>query len=278
MRLSALLQFEVLDQIAPRERHREHVLNRLRAFEFQSNHSFYDEEVYTLLFVYGFVSQGQKANATLFKTLTEGSLAPEGLKVWLEMLTIPPRRGSQGESEGNSQIDLMLGSLEGRAATASGVRYSQPPSGKGSICFVESKWLSDIDIKTTHDPHRNQWIRVIESALTFQNERGELPDEVHVTLLTPGIFRDGDYASRFYYYKYQEYKEDLLCILRELEGAKVQPRAQRDWKYPKLETRLPCLSLHWISFEEMFKAMPGSDYKDELRRFLKSADNLLINL
>jgi len=59
---------------------------------------------------------------------------------------------------------------------------------------------SDISISVTYDIHRNQLARVIENALCFQGS-GKYAEKIHVTLVTPSIFRNAPLKSRLYQYK-----------------------------------------------------------------------------
>ena len=88
--------------------------------------------------------------------------------------------------------------------------------------FVEAKFLSDIDTKTTYNPVRNQIIRNIDAMIDFviKNEYYEFED-VYFALLTPKIFRTNKYGGgkstllnnflpergRYYCYIMNEYKD-----------------------------------------------------------------------
>jgi len=224
-----------------------------------------DEALWTFLLTFGYtVAGGEQA---MFKVLTEGSLS-RSPKVLIEAQPIPPRQGRFGESEGNSNIDLLIGDFSGRPGTASGVCASakQP----GEVCFVEAKLLSDIAHMTSRDLHRNQLVRVIENALTFQDWKGGkqvFPDRVHVTLLTPKQFKtpQSGNGSRFYYYKFDEYSSDTQRILSDIGACSVDKRCKPEqWEYPIIGNRVGCLALHWVTHEDLFRAMPWSDYREIL--------------
>jgi hypothetical protein len=140
--------------------------------------------------------------------------------------------------------------------------------------MVEAKWRHDLSYRTTHDLGRNQLARVIETALTFQNQkhRPAFPEQVFVTLLTPAYFKAArNRGKRYYAYKFAEYEQDKAAIRRDVEDAAVRPRVQPGlWEYPDLAERLEALSLCWVTYEELIAAMPGSDYKQALEQFIES--------
>ena len=197
-----------LQLVAPRKKLTDKVLARLAQYEAgKQEERLDDEQVWTLLFTYGFVAPGgdpQEGIVVLAETLIEGPLVNRGgLHAWLEMLPLPPRQGKEGQSESNSEIDLVVGNQSVRNDTTSGIQFE--PNGQSNwICMVEAKWASDIAYRTTHDLCRNQLARVIETALTFQNRARTpwLPDHVHVTLLTPRRFKYESVGSRLYFYKF----------------------------------------------------------------------------
>ena len=256
-----------------REELMDQILKRLRAYEKPKDNTdpgpLIDEQIWTFLFVYGY----RNHQKDLFAALT-GAAAVEPCEAWLEMLPMPARKGAwKGGSEGNSNIDLVTGSLEIRDGTKSGVQYR--PS--GPICLVEAKWKSDIAGYTSHDPQRNQLARVIETAATLQHHVGtqvdlaeRFPDEVYVTLLTPRIFRvDRTPASRFYAYKYLEYSWNPSALVHDVDHSKIERRPSGDWIYPTdIEQRLRDVTLRWVTFEDLYASMPDKDFKKALGRFI----------
>lgn len=235
-----------------------------------------DEEIWTCVFTLGFI----EAKKELFRSLTEGGVHSGEPQTWLEMLPLPPRKGTSGESEGNSNIDLVVGSVGNRGKTESGLQYD--PGAGDSICLVEAKWLSDLSCKTAHDAHRNQLARVIESAVTLQHhsalapgkkydpvEEKHFPLDVHFTLLTPAAFRGRPSHSRLYSYKFWEYKNSAEAILEDIKGCNVPSRLDsNNWVYPDLEERIQSIQLHWVTYEELFVAMPEGDEKEKVRGFV----------
>jgi len=278
--ISYLIQDDRLLLIAPRRKLTQEICGRLRRYEGSNreNTGLQDEQIWTLLFTYGFVAGAGSLQSLsdLAKVLTEGECAwaPDH-EVRLEMLPASPRRALQGDSKGNTEIDLILGDITDRNRVPSGISFN--PNGSPSwVCMVEAKWLSDIACRTTDDLHWNQLIRVIETALAFQTTKGQTryPDQVHVTLLTPGTFRhDGEPSgSRFYYYKYNEYKQYPYLVLTDLGRAAIEMRQGLvGWSTPEdLMSHLDKLRLHWVTYEELFKRMPDSEFKVRLKEFIAS--------
>jgi len=75
------------------------------------------------------------------------------------------------------------------------------------ICFTEMKLLDDIQVKSGDNPIRNQLIRIIEDAITFQRHyEYKFPNRVHVTLVTPALFKT-EQKSRLYGYKFLDYQK-----------------------------------------------------------------------
>jgi hypothetical protein len=86
-------------------------------------------------------------------------------------------------------------------------------------------------------------------------------ERVHVSLVTPAAFLSS--RSRFYAYKFQEYRDDPSALLRDLRASRLEPA------YPDedLPGRLDQLSLHWVSYDSLFEAMPESDLADAVGSF-----------
>jgi len=148
-----------------------------------------------------------------------------------------------------------------------GIKYS---GGKGYICFCEMKWYSDIDTKVTNDRHRNQLIRVIENALCFQNEKPGSPDQYYVTLVTPDIFKVRKIKSRFYAYKFEEYKNNKDNIFKELDKCGLDKAMHKNWEYPKdIKERIARLELNWITFEDLINDIEDDDLGKMIKDFYK---------
>ncbi|QDT33954.1 hypothetical protein [Thalassoglobus polymorphus] len=283
MTLSSKIDSVILSRIAPRTKHTKHVLDRLTKYEASDKQkTLDDEEVWTLLLLYGFIVGGEKSLPNLANVLM-GTRPETVAEAWLELHPMSPRQGTSGNSERNSQIDLILGDAAIRQGTVGGVQYCKRPHGEdGWVCFVEAKWLSDIAAKTTHDWGRNQFARVVETALTFQGD-GQFPSHVHVTLLTPRIFKTPreSSASRLYAYKWREYVNkdggiNRNAILADIDRSRVDPRTStKGWTYPKLGERIKTLTMSWVTYEQLLESMPTSDFKTELCKFAEYGTHLL---
>jgi len=172
------------------------------------------------------------------------------LDIWYESEPLSPRKGKSGNSEGNTKLDLAFGNIKNRGNTKSGIEYD--PEKKGSwVCFVESKLFSDCSTNVSHDPLRNQIIRVIENLLCFQKD-SKFPQNLFFTLLTPRLFRENP-KSKLYGYKMDEYKnpKDILDAIR---TSPIPERYKGNWCYPEdLEDRIKLLKITWITYEEIFE-------------------------
>jgi hypothetical protein len=179
--------------------------------------------------------------------------AEKHLDVWFEAQPLPPRKGYQGYSEGNTKLDLAFGHILPRGKTAAGIKYG--PHEPGSwVCFVEAKCLSDCSTTVSYDPLRNQLARVIENLLCFQ-DNGKFPERIFFTLLTPRIFKENP-NSRLYGYKMQEY-EDKEKILEDIERCSIEKRDGGGFVYPDMRQRLAQLRLNWVSYEDLLEPEYG---------------------
>jgi hypothetical protein len=274
VKISDSIDPAILMTIAPRKKLTANVLTRLRQYEVKRpQNGLHDEQVWTLLVVYGYAldesNMGQRA---LTKALIGLDCNPK--HVWFEMLPLPPRKGIRGNSERNTEVDIVLGDVAIRGQSKSGIEFDSTMA-NGWVCFVEAKWLCDISSKTTNDQKRNQFVRIIENGLTFQGNL-QYPGRIHVTLLTPACFKTDRCAagSRLYSYKWHEYTtaDGTVCtdsLMDDIENCCVSQRPDSaTWKYPSIRDRATKLSLHWRTFEDLIKAMPQTDYKRQLIRFL----------
>ena len=221
---------------------------------------YYDEQVWTFLVCAGYAIYGADGVKILYNRLCGKWPAKDSDgKIWFEVLPDSPRK-----NEGKTHLDLALGSLVEIPGTSSGVGFD-PEAGESEICFCECKWYSDIACDVTYDRHRNQLARVIENALTFQSN-GVFPDKVHVTLITPAVFMGAKQKSRLYQYKFDEYK-DKAAIVRDIRNSGLQIRSTGRFKYPDIAKRVECLTLHWVSFEDLFKSIPTSAIANRITKF-----------
>ena len=178
------------------------LVTRVQQCETMEQMDYYDEQVWTFLLAANYAMAGDNSITTLGSLLTEDAASASIEKLWFECMPIPPRT-----KEGNTQLDLALGAIARRRNTLGGIEYA--PTLGDSICFCEFKWYSDISIAVSFDRHRNQLVRIIENALCFQRANGQsftFPKTVHVTLVTPQLFKKQSFKSRLYQYKFLEYQ------------------------------------------------------------------------
>ena len=232
-----------------------------------------DEQMWTFLVACGYAIAGEEGVAKLTRTLTGSSYRPPmSTKVWFEVSPVPPRK-----REGDTHLDLALGTIAVREGTEAGIRLDDAES--PWICFCEMKWYADIDVKVSHDVQRNQLARVIENALCFQHS-GRYADRIHVTLVTPSVFRDAvshvpPLRSRLYQYKFEEYdKPDRASLMADLEACPLEKNRQPeqpDWFFPRdlAERAKSLLALRWVTYDELFddKNLPDSPIAAELKDF-----------
>jgi hypothetical protein len=181
--------------------------------------------------------------------------------IYIEGQTLTPYK----KIEGNSYIDMALGSIGIRAGTESGMKYDK--SLGSEICFVEAKYLSDLSVKTKHSPVRNQMDRVIENLICFEDS-GQYPKKIVFTLLTPRLFKD-NFGSRLYSYKFHDYTKLLskdkneLATRIELKNCKSEKRFKFNKETDFIRNRLKSLSLNWVTYEDVFEILyPDLKYLD----------------
>ncbi|MFW6311407.1 MAG: hypothetical protein ACOC1K_04140 [Nanoarchaeota archaeon] len=227
-----------------------------------------DEQLWTFLLAPCYASFGQKGIDKLTELLTEKKLKPISKKIWFEVLPLPPRA-----EEGNTNLYLAVGQIDNRKDYKSGIKLSEKEN--KWICFCEMKWNSDISTNVTHDSYRNQLIRVIENALTFQNNKGEYAENVFVTLVTPKKYMLDDrngIKTKLYHYKYLEYK-NKINIEKELEACQMKYYKNYGWSYPKnIAERINNLTLNHKSYDELFnhlKMFKNSNLSEKIIEFWK---------
>ena len=240
----------------------DNLIERIAKQETKSVRGFADEQVWTFLVGCGYAMAGEEGIKILTRALTDsGQATQSGSKIWFEFLPVPPRKG-----EGNTHIDLALGTIARRDKTKSGIKLDDIES--PWVCFCEMKWYSDISMDVNHDIYRNQLARVIESVLCFQGA-GRYAEKVYVTLVTPSRFKDTRIKSRLYQYKFEEYKASSDQLIDDLEACGLEKNQQSDWSYPSnLKQRIDSLSLQWVSYDELFEQhLPTSAISSELYKF-----------
>jgi len=243
------------------------LINRIEKQERTSSHDFTDEQIWTFLVGCGYAIAGEQGVAMLTRTLTgSNQREPTNPKIWFEVLPIPPRKG-----EGETHLDLALGTIARRKGTESGIELDDVES--PWVCFCEMKWYSDISTSVTCDIHRNQLARIIENALCFQKSE-KYTEKIHVTLVTPSIFRNASLKSRLYQYKFGEYNTNLTCLIDDLNACVLERNNQPDWSFPSnLTQRAKSLSLWWANYDELFENLPDSPIAAELKNFWRQHGN-----
>ena len=215
-----------------------------------------DEEVWTFLAACGYAIDC-KGVEKLTKILTGLDLTqPKDAKIWIEALPFPPR-----EEEGNTNLDLALGTITCRDGTTGGIKLG--PQSPSWICFCEMKWYSDISTRVRYDIHRNQLARVIENALYF-NDGDRYSDCVYVALVTPKAFKNREVNSRLYQYKFAEYEADRGHIVKDLEACVLK---KREHAISKVADRVGKLTLRWPTYDEIFANIPDSTISERLKEF-----------
>ena len=238
----------------------EKLIKKIALQEQKQTNDFADEQVWTFLLACGYAIAGPNGVEKLTSLLTGiNGLSSDTDKIWLEVLPSSPR-----EKEGQTHLDVAMGTIDRRLGTKSGIELKQ--TNNSWIVFSEMKWYSDISHDVSYYPHRNQLSRVIENAVAFQNNM-KTADKIYVTLVTPETFMDENNKSRFYSYKYEEYNNSPENILKDFENCKLNKTSI----YPNdIKKELSKLKLKWVSFESLFSSMPESVLSREIKQFEKS--------
>ena len=238
------------------------LIEKISLQEQNQTNDFADEQVWTFLLACGYAIAGSDGVKKLTSLLTGiNELRSNTDKIWLEVLPVSPR-----EREGQTHLDLSMGTIDLRSGTKSGIKLKQTIDSDSWIVFCEMKWYSDISYDVSYYPHRNQLSRVIENAVAFQNNM-KTADKIYVTLVTPETFMNENNKSRFYCYKYEEYNNSPENILKDFENCKLNKTSI----YPNdIKIELSKLKLTWISFESLFSSMPESVLSREIKQFEKS--------
>lgn len=230
-----------------------------------------DEKVWTFLMACGYAISGFEGIEKLTRILTGSSMdQPSDSKIWIEAQPYPSRK-----KEGNTNLDLALGTISIREGTEGGIELKDCSS--SWVCFCEMKWSSDISLEVKHDLHRNQLARVIENAIFFNDKAGchdqsnaRYPNRVYVSLVTPRAFRDANVKSRLYQYKFEDYRVDSTNLLNDLGSCVLEMRDKSANLAKQLE-RLSCLC--WSTYDDIFALIPDSAITDELKDFWEKYGN-----
>lgn len=204
----------------------------------------------------------------LYVLLEDGKLHlyPDRNEIMLKRLDEYKRNNRQQSLEGNTNLDAQI-------------KFKH--NGRMKYMFVEAKFLSDIDTKTTYNPIRNQIIRNIDAMIDFvgseeAKENGITYKDVYFAMLTPKIFRTDKYGgnkmsnldpfsphkSRFYSYVMDEYCE-ACNLIRDLPHRKL---GYEDWD-------AICNNIGWLTFEDVYEFSKRhktiSEYSDQFAWFFK---------
>ena len=231
------------------------LISAIAAVERDGSEEFYDEQVWTFIASCAYAAEGQTGAKRMAQCLSDGFVDSD--RIWFEVLPLPPRVG-----EGNTNLDLAFGDIRLRQGTKSGIELAN--TNDSTICFCECKWYSDISSKVSYDQHRNQLARVAENALLFSDSAGEMARHVHVTLVTPSIFKQPRPWSRLYQYKWDDYK-NLNNLLQDLSASRLPLKTTS----PSADSRISNLTLHWVPYETLLDQAPDTDLKGEVREFFR---------
>jgi hypothetical protein len=73
--------------------------------------------------------------------------------------------------------------------------------------------------------------------------------------------------SRLYQYKYEEYKDNTAAMLRDLSGCSLPENRTEEFCYPNIAQRMGCLSLNWVTYEDLFSSIPRSSISEAIASF-----------
>lgn len=152
--------------------------------------------------------------------------------------------------ESNTHLDMALGCIKKRKTvdgkeTKSGIElYANELN---QVCFVESKYLSDIDIKTKNNIYRNQMARIIDNLLNFNTDNVNYYPVF--TLLTPKVFLSS-MGFRLYYYKFIEYSNLIKNNTTNIDVFRLNKKKRREAADDSFYMKnLEELKMRWVTFE-----------------------------
>ena len=230
-----------------------------------------DEQLLVLKIVEQYIRES-KLNI-LYKLLTRKETNPKDtIKIGVEAQPLTHR-----EKEGNTYLDLAMGSIKKRGNTESGIELDTTNKEQDFV-FCEAKWKSDLSVGVSKCSIRNQLQRVIENALIFVGEN--FKGNIFVALITPEIYKkhyELGLNTRFYSCKYFEYKGNIRgTFLRELDLIKElgvipfndEKGVERKSKYREIvEKNLDKLILNWVTFEELITEISNDSLKSEYEKY-----------
>lgn len=230
-----------------------------------------DEQLLVLKIVEQYIKES-KLN-TLYQILTRKETDPKDIiKIGIEAQPLTHRK-----KEGNTYLDLAMGSIKKRGNTESGIELDTNNKEQDFV-FCEAKWKSDLSVGVSKCSIRNQLQRVIENALIFAGET--FKGNIFVTLITPELYKkhyELGLNTRFYSCKYFEYKENIRgTFLRELDLIKKlgvipfndEKGEEKKSKFiERVEKNLNKLILNWVTFEELLSEISNDILKSEYEKY-----------
>ena len=230
-----------------------------------------DEQLLVLKIVEQYIKES-KLN-TLYQILTRKETDPKDIiKIGIEAQPLTHRK-----KEGNTYLDLAMGSIKKRGNTESGIELDTDNKEQDFV-FCEAKWKSDLSVGVSKCSIRNQLQRVIENALIFAGET--FKGNIFVTLITPEFYKkhyELGLNTRFYSCKYFEYKENIRgTFLRELDLIKKlglipfndEKGEEKKSKFiERVEKNLNKLILNWVTFEELLSEISNDILKSEYEKY-----------
>jgi len=169
---------------------------------------------------------------------------PHNAKIWLEVYLDPSRIWEEERKSWRSRADLAIGCLESVKGKDAQIRANG-----NWICISESKFFDDIH-QNSRFPKIFQLSQLIEHALLLHNQKGDFPDRVYLTLITPQYFKGrlGEFSKKIYWSKFNDYKSDRKHLEKDLQLCSL-PFLKHD--IDTLIRRIDALKLNWVTFEEL---------------------------
>jgi hypothetical protein len=209
------------------------------------------------------VNEYQNDKELLYNLLTSES-RNDNFEIGVEVQPLTHRK-----NEGNTNLDLALGSIKTRENTISGIELNKDKINQDFV-FCEAKWKSDLSYGVTYCSIRNQLQRIIENALLFADKN--FKGKIFVILITPKSYKDFfemGINTRLYCYKYQEYKNNIKnTFLKELDLIEKLEKILFFNKESKeiIKENLDKLFLNWVTFEELIEAIPNIKNKTKIKK------------
>lgn len=223
-----------------------------------------DEQMLLLKIVNEYATDSKNIDF-LYELLTKSKRINKA-KIAVEAQPLTPRKG-----EGNSYLDLAMGSIKRRENTVSGIELDSGNQNTDFL-FCEAKWRSDLSLEVTNCSIRNQLQRIIENALFFAGD--DFKGKIFITLITPEIYKNLSIKgmhTRFYSYKYKEYKDNIAdTFLKEIEiinSLGTIPYNSHTAKNPMeiIKKNLKKVILNWATFEELIENIPDTQKREKIK-------------